>query len=396
MVVAALSLQLSAKSQWSTLSFPSSQHLSVGDFPDDLTGFAGSTVYPKVWRTLNGGITWDSTTFSQNVRDIDFLNPLEGFVLIGSSTFGIKKTVDGGTTWTNIAVPAGSYYTQLHFTSLTTGYLYTNDMFVYRTNDGGATWSPLAFTTYAMLTDKEDINSDTIIATGWDGTFAYRGVVCRSYDGGLTWASVEHDSSYTTFNGSYFINGLHGYAVHPYGWSTTQGNLSTTTDGGDTWNVIASDTSGEYYDVYMNNSVNGYVTMMKNNGTGAILKTVDGINWTSDYTLPFTVRKFYKTSNVLYGIGDGGTVVKNTNANSVNELEIDDKDVYPNPTTGILRLNMKELTQVSIFDLMGKEVFSQEIGNNENINLQHLPVGMYLAKFTAKDKAGSKKIIISR
>ena len=82
----------------------------------------------NLFRTTDGGMTWDTITLSQiyGIQDYDFVNALEGHVL---STMGeIYGTVDGGQTWVlEYAVASGSYGPSVFLNSIsfagTTGYV---------------------------------------------------------------------------------------------------------------------------------------------------------------------------------------------------------------------------------------------------------------------------------
>jgi PKD repeat protein len=64
----------------------------------------------RVFRTSNYGHTWDaSVTGLKFVSDIYFSDSLNGFALYTYNTFVIKKTSDGGKTWTDYDVPENCY-----------------------------------------------------------------------------------------------------------------------------------------------------------------------------------------------------------------------------------------------------------------------------------------------
>lgn len=90
--------------------------------------FSSLQYFNNIYRTVDGGNTWDTITISQiySIQDYDFINANEGHVL---STMGeLFRTVDGGLTWTlEYAVAGGAYGPSVFLTSLSfagsTGYV---------------------------------------------------------------------------------------------------------------------------------------------------------------------------------------------------------------------------------------------------------------------------------
>lgn len=386
--------------QWTTLSFPSTQALDKAAFPDDNTGYVANSLYNKLWRTQNGGASWDSLTFTAFVNDVDFLSADTGFVLIGqgATSYSVKSTYNGGDTWTDHPIPGtGISYQTVYFTSKLVGYIIDYGANILRTADGGTTWTPAAIGSYAYSLDKEHINNDTLVFAGADGTFAYKGAIYRSYDAGATWQAVMHDSTYSTFLGSHFLNGMHGYTVHSSTWSTSESVLSKTLDGGNSWTEFYTDVNLVFQDVFMRTPIEGYITGITLTNTGEILKTLDGISWTTDHTTAYPVRKFFNNGNILWGIGDGGLVVKKNITVGIEESELDlTGKIYPNPTNGTVNFDFNETVELSLFDAAGSNVLSRNINSRQTIDMDQLQNGIYLARIVAGNKIGSFKIILSR
>lgn len=98
-----------------------------------------------------------------------------------------------------------------------------------------------------------------------------------------------------------------------------------------------------------------------------------------------------------FGIGvvlssENPTAFANTPENALADLK-----VFPNPSTGWIQLqlpNANESAQVTITNLAGS-VFYENINynNNENIDLNNQPAGVYLVTIQQKDKTSVNKII---
>jgi len=105
--------------------------------------------------------------------------------------------------------------------------------------------------------------------------------------------------------------------------------------------------------------------------------------------------------NTLGQLGDGTNTNKNTltpiicTALAVNEFAATKVNAYPNPVRDLLHLSYgQEITMVSIYNLLGQEVFSKSIQDNEAaLDLSALSPGTYLVKVTSADNAQTLKIV---
>jgi hypothetical protein len=81
--------------------------------------------------------------------------------------------------------------------------------------------------------------------------------------------------------------------------------------------------------------------------------------------------------------------------NAVNLFTAFDFSISPNPTKGILNIHAPENFNVTVFNLQGEKVFSQDNMSPKNdINLSHLNQGLYLVKLEAGQKEFTKTIVI--
>lgn len=70
-------------------------------------------------------------------------------------------------------------------------------------------------------------------------------------------------------------------------------------------------------------------------------------------------------------------------------------NLYPNPTTGILRINTETPVDIQIYDITGKLVYSQgQLTKNNEMDLSFLNKGIYIAKMTNENTQQTKKVII--
>ena len=142
----------------------------------------------------------------------------------------------------------------------------------------------------------------------------------------------------------------------------------------------------------------------------------NGNNWYQEFSIPRTQLP-YKLYIRLYPHwwGDGGTfdgdiMLKSTEAfkgirvHGVSTLGIDDQDndqsvvIYPNPTTGELRITNYELgiEGIEIFDVYGKKLLSHHLitsSSNHLINISHLSAGMYFVQVKTETGTITKKVV---
>ena len=81
-------------------------------------------------------------------------------------------------------------------------------------------------------------------------------------------------------------------------------------------------------------------------------------------------------------------------------------DVYPNPTTGLLNVNMQmknevETLEIALLDITGREIFvesyfSPGLTFRGYFDLNNMPNGVYLMKFSAGNQSIIKKVILAR
>ena len=71
-------------------------------------------------------------------------------------------------------------------------------------------------------------------------------------------------------------------------------------------------------------------------------------------------------------------------------------DFYPNPSNGYLTIATDRDLQVTIYDILGKNVYSRTGINKDELNLTHLNNGMYLVKMNDGEHQVTKKLIINK
>lgn len=392
---AGLFLNQTLKAQWMNISLPSLHTASQASFPDDMHGYVASTSSPYLFRTINGGTSWDSVMLSANAFDVEFISADTGFVIAGTFSQGfLLTTYDGGNSWSSDSLLPGYYGTLVHFVDAQNGYVTTNFSDVLKTTDGGTSWTAVPTGGYCSASDKENTGSDSIVFTGWDGTFAYQGSVLRSDNSGISFTEHIYNVNYTQFFGSHFLTPSFGFAVHNSNWPTLKNYVSKTTNGGMSWDSVVVDTNTaiHYEDVLMINDSEGYV--VAGNWPQGTIHHIMGNMSSIEQTVPYGLKRIFRGGNTMFATGDGGLVYKKEITLSVEPTVELITGMYPNPASNFLYIPTELPSTVTLYDLNGRMLKSSFIQPNEVFQLPDVPNGMYIIKMNNGKGISSGKIII--
>jgi Secretion system C-terminal sorting domain len=68
--------------------------------------------------------------------------------------------------------------------------------------------------------------------------------------------------------------------------------------------------------------------------------------------------------------------------------------IYPNPTTGIFTISIKEDASVKMYDMFGKLIYTSKTNIGESkIDISNYPSGIYLLQVETENGSVTKKII---
>jgi photosystem II stability/assembly factor-like uncharacterized protein len=236
-------------------------------FVNSTTGYALFNYAIK--KTNDGGLTWTEIYLNSNLNHFYFIDSNNGWA-VGNQL--IAKTINGGSSWTvyngNLY---GANFIKVTFKDNNIGIALTDDSRTFYTSNGGQTWilnSVSILPTNPFMLDVITYlpTTSTIFAFGSDPLT--RRFLKKSSDNGASWTSINIDSSNPTgpLYDIFFLDANNG-------WICGASNvICKTSDGGNTWSSLPNNGGGQYYvNIDFVNSNVGYLT-----SDNAIYKTTNG------------------------------------------------------------------------------------------------------------------------
>lgn len=339
------------------LSYASYSQFEQAYFISADTGFVTSSYPAKVYRTNNGGATFDTILPTQyswdNITDIFFLNRLTGFMNITFTSAGsqgtIVKTKDGGKTWTKAweAAYQGEMFTKIFYLNEAKGFAVRYDR-LFMTTDSSKTWTQIYTTqNYNWLTSVWFVSATKGFLTGEQGK------LYETSDGGQTWTSnTNYIDTYTyDFYWMKFFNDKVGYLY--------DGNIFKTYDGGKSWHINGKAPNGLLKPIQFRNDSAAVVC----GGMGNILTTaLKGI----------TVDSLKVLSNTPCST----TVSVNASAafTSIDSIWFELTDVQNN----VVKLTLANPVAVSNGTVTCVQVYNNLLGNSYSVRVKYLYNNTYI------------------
>jgi len=225
-----------------------------------------------ILHTTNGGTNWNSVfpTGSDHFFSVYFTSLLNGWIAGAANQYGIvKKSTDGGTTWTNSLIPT-SRMNSIKFIDENIGCVVGDDGRIYTTSNSGTDWNLAVSNTNSDLQDFYMNSSGEGRAVGYDGTIIYTTDYGSNWsvetsptnqtlygiegDHAVGWAgTILHRSTNWELTSEGYTNNLRGIDFDIFtddGYAVgNDGLILKTTNAGNTWLSEASGTNYDLYDI---------------------------------------------------------------------------------------------------------------------------------------------------
>jgi len=391
---------------WFQLNSNTSENLKAVHFVDENIGFiVGNN--GVILKTIDGGTVWNDVYNSSSISFLSVFALDENTIFAGSEN-GLYKSINGGETWDNLFY--GQYITDIYFANDQLGWYFSehdsyciheqtqDQMYLInnryqKTDDGGATWSlfkKMVTNLGVQFTSSNVgyISGRQLVCCGGDCAWAGITLFQNTSDGGNTWADIPFiENIYHPGPVFTFVNDTLGYFL-------SNGVLYKTTDGCSNFETINNSLLYTINPLVIFNFINedeGYIIYNK-----TIRKSTDqGISWILDYHATEYFSDAFFIGSVGYAIGRNGLILKKMLLTSEEEYQtIDEKcNIYPNPTSSHLIIDTElTLIEISISTLSGKTIstFSKNLNSLNVIDLQS---GIYFLRIITDDRTITKKFV---
>lgn len=396
----------SINAQWNEQVSGTTNRLASIYFTDTNNGFVAG-LKDTILKTTNGGVNWipQITGTLKRINSIYFTNSTLGYA-VGDSGL-ILKTTDGGNLW---SLQNSGTITSLHsvyFPTTDTGYAVGNGFdtttnpttyfgIILKTINGGNSWNIIYNndTLHTIFPHIFFVNSNI-------GYLTTQVNILKTTDGGISWNTLPYSGVYNPF-AIFFINADTGFV----GGNGYSGSISKTTDGGNTWsqpiNTQPGITSIFFVNENIGYAVGGYGGDPIGFPTAVIYKTNDGGNtWINQYLGSgelFSV--FFTDINNGYAVGLNGMILKTTNGGTTwiynnDNIQNEDVNVFPNPTTGIFTVKVPQETKtIRVLNTIGQVIEVKKIENKFETTFNLSKSGLYFVQVTTNNGIGIQKVIV--
>lgn len=384
-------LSTSAQQWWQQTS-GSTRNLQNINFYDDNTGLAFADTLSKVLKTTDQGVGWspsNPTFLTANLRSSAFLSSAT-IITVGRNTAVsggvVLKSTNTGITWSDdTSFPED--LNDIMFIGPTQGWICGMNGYAGRSLDGGNVWASLPTGTSEHL-----YSIHFIASTGW--AVGAAGTIIPSFNSGSSWMLPQTSNVSVVLRSVFFLDAQSGWVVGD------NGTVISTTNGGTSWITQISTVNQDLFDVQFIDVNNGWAV----GAGGIVIKTTNGGTTWATETTP-TSEDLHSLSMRNTGLGwacgdNGAIIIYAVSSPGFDESQLEAGIiVYPNPVSEQLKIacgNCDNDWAFSLFDLNGKLLIQQDgITDSEvSISMKNLSVGTYMLEVrSGKGLIDTRKVV---
>lgn len=330
---------------------------------------------------------------------LSFASKDVGYILLRINGQGVKsyilKTENGGESWEDVSpenVPTGYGEGSVFFVNEKVGHCSVANILL-STNDGGETWKRKVTETWSSTRKIDFYDEDHGIFGTWDGTFAYKGTIYTTSNGGTTWDSLQLMDYQTAISQVDYASAETAFVLSNEGQ-----RIYRTNDAGKTWDTLRPqvliDSSDQAMDMEFLNAKTGFFITTQ----GYIYKTIDGgDSWTLAHGRTLNMRDITYNGSVFLVSGPKGALLRSEVYVGVQSPKEQGLPLYPNPcsTTGVLHINGIVAGAYQLTDLTGRVVAHIQLAETNAIGLAsyQLKPGHYILK-SPETASAPRRIIL--
>ncbi len=420
-LIAALAvIPATVKAQWSAVRFDSANIFRniYAATPNDVFSTGTDPNFGEYFllRSDDGGTTWDSIVLNTGadeyqVFELFFSDANNGFIggRKNNASQNLLKTIDNGTTWTDITPEPSNIETisSIYFLDGQTGWA-TSGFNLYSTTNGGSSWN----TVVLGFVPQDIYFMDALVGYACGGSaFSTPAVVMKTTDGGQNWNQVLANVDPNWFvSTNLFLNVVDANTLFTSQEWTNK--LYRTTDAGATWDTIVCDSVMQIVDFHFESADSGHVL----SDLGQLFYTNDGgVTWNLAYSAEWglygpTVIFFSLdfSQGVGYVCGSSG-LIKRFDQNLLgiqNSLPTTGSlNIFPNPCHGGQNLTietngMNGECDLTIMNNIGQVVYQEKVVATEGAPIltgkqMMLANGMYTVVLTGEMKKHTARFIVA-
>ncbi|XLS29513.1 thrombospondin type 3 repeat-containing protein [Flavobacteriaceae bacterium M23B6Z8] len=292
-------------------------YISTGD--DD----AGDTVSAGVFKSIDGGLTWNETGINpsntpSSMNEI-LMDPANSSILWVATNDGVYKTTNGGNDWTLSLAGQNVKDIKLRPGSSTTVYAVTNDRF-YRSTDAGITFNriaiglPTSSGRFAMAVTPANANYIYIVSANTrSDDYSFRGIF-KSVNGGDSFSQTAVTTDILESSQAWFDLAIEASPTNPEQIFVGCLNIWKSDNGGNTFfklnNWFIKNDAYTHADIHFLRFFNGDLYC---GSDGGIYSSSDNGFTFTDHTSGLAISQFYRisvgrndASKIIGGLQDNG------------------------------------------------------------------------------------------